>query len=138
MVHQYEMYFTNEYLEEIVADFATALNLKYDEKDLEAASEERSMRSLNNIFVIKREGCFLCTDCNDRDYIFPLIVRCQDNDADKIKESMLKWDNKIREEYYQELTEEIEDVYNVNDGSTLLSQIERIYHISIYDEFIKG
>ncbi len=98
MVHQYEMYFTNEYLEEIVADFATVLNLKYDEKDLVAASEERSMRSLNNIFVIKREGCFLCIDCNDRDYIFPLIVRCQDNDADKIKESMLNWDNKIREE----------------------------------------
>lgn len=137
MVHQYEMYFTNEYLEEIVADFAMILKLKYHEKDLETASEEQNMRSLNNIFVIKREGCFLCIDCNDRDYIFPLVVRCQDNDADKIKESMLKWDNKIREEYYQELTEEIDDVYNVNDGSTLLSQIERIYHISIYDEFIK-
>ena len=50
---------------------------------------------------------------------------------------MLKWDNKMREEYYQELTEEIEDVYNVNDGSTILSQIERVYRISIYDEFIK-
>lgn len=137
MVHQYEMYFTNEYLEEIVADFAAVLNLKYDEKDLEAASEERNMRSLNNLFVMKRDGCFLCIDCNDRDYIFPLVVRCQDNDADRIKESMLRWDNKIREEYYQELTREIEDVYHVNDGSTLLSQIERIYHISIYDKFIK-
>lgn len=64
-------------------------------------------------------------------------MRCQDSDADKIKAAMLKWDNKMREEYYQELTEEIEDVYNVNDGSTILSQIERVYRISIYDEFIK-
>ena len=137
MIHQYEMYFTNEYLEEIVEDFASVLKLKYDVKDVETASEERDTHSLKNIFVIKREGCFLCIDCNDRDYIFPLVVRCQDSDADKIKAAMLKWDNKMREEYYQELTEEIEDVYNVNDGSTILSQIERVYRISIYDEFIK-
>ena len=48
----------------------------------------------------------MCIDCNARDFIMPLVVICQDNDADKIKAAMLKWDNKIREEYYQELTEE--------------------------------
>ena len=67
----------------------------------------------------------------------PLVVICQDNDADKIKAAMLEWDNKMRDEYYQELTEEIVDVYNVKDGSTLLSEIESFYHISIFDEFIK-
>lgn len=43
-------------------------------------------------------------------------------------------DNKIREEYYQKLTEEIVDVYHVKDGTTLLSEIEGFYHIAIFDQ----
>lgn len=79
----------------------------------------------------------MCVDCNARDFIMPLVVMCQDSDVDQIKPLMLAWDNKMREEYYQKLTEEIVDVYNVKDGSTLLSEIESFYHISIYDKFIK-
>ena len=137
MIHQFEMYYANEYLEEIVADFAAVLSLKYDEKDVEIASKERDRCSLKNIFILKREGCLLCIDCNDRDFIMPLVVICQDSDIDKIKAVMLEWDNKMREEYYQELTEEIVDVYNITDGSTLLSEIESFYHISIYNQFLK-
>ena len=134
MVHQFEMYYANEYLEEIAADFAAILNLNYDEKDVEAASKERDRCSLKNLLLLKREGCLLCIDCNDRDFIMPLVVICQDNDADKMKAAMLKWDNKIREEYYQKLTEEIVDVYHVKDGTTLLSEIEGFYHIAIFDK----
>ena len=137
MIHQFEMYYANEYLEEIVADFAAVLSLKYDEKDVEIASKERDRCSLKNIFILKREGCLLCIDCNDRDFIMPLVVICQDSDIDKIKAVMLEWDNKMREEYYQELTEEIVDVYNITDGSTLRSEIESFYHISIYNQFLK-
>ena len=129
MVHQYEMYFTNEYLEEIVADFAAALNLKYDEKDVETASKSMSVRGLENLLILKRDRCFMCIDCNARDFIMPLVVMCQDSDADRIKPLMLAWDNKMREEYYQKLTAEIVDVYQVKDGSTLLSEIESFYHI---------
>lgn len=134
MLHQFEMYYANEYLEEIVADIAAILNLNYDEKDVEAASKERDRCSLKNLLLLKRDGCLLCIDCNDRDFIMPLVVICQDNDVDQIKVAMLKWDNKIRDEYYQKLTEEIVDVYHVKDGTTLLSEIERFYHIIICDQ----
>ena len=137
MIHQFEMYYANEYLEEIVADFAAVLNLKYDEKDEEIASKSLSVRGLENLLILKREGCFMCIDCNARDFIMPLVVMCQDSDVDRVKAVMLEWDNKMREEYYQELTEEIVDVYNVKDGSTLLSEIESFYHISIYNQFLK-
>ena len=137
MIHQFEMYYENEYLEEIVSDLTAVLGLTYDEKDVEAASKERDRCSLKNIIILKREDCLLCIDCNDRDFIMPLVVMCQDSDVDQIKSLMLAWDNKMREEYYQKLTEEIVDVYNVKDGSTLLSEIESFYHISIYDMFIK-
>ena len=92
MVHQYEMYFTNEYLEEIVADFAAALNLKYDEKDVETASKSMSVRGLENLLILKRDRCFMCIDCNARDFIMPLVVMCQDSDADRIKPLMLAWE----------------------------------------------
>ena len=131
------MYFTNEYLEELVEVFASILNLKYDEKDVEIASTSLSVHGLENVLLIKGANCLLCIDCNARDYICPLVIMCQDNDADKIKAAMLEWDNKIREEYYQKRREEIVDVYNVKDGSTMLSEIERFYNISIHDEFIK-
>lgn len=137
MIHQFEIYYANEYLEEIVADFAAALNLKYDEKDVEIASKSMSVRGLESLLILKRDGCFMCVDCNARDFIMPLVVMCQDSDVDQIKPLMLAWDNKMREEYYQKLTGEIVDVYNVKDGSTLLSEIESFYHISIYDKFIK-
>lgn len=138
MIHQFEMYYANEYLEEIVADLAAVLGLTYDEKDVEAASKERDRCSFKNIFILKREDSFLCIDCNDRDFIMPLVVMCQDSDVDQIKPLMLAWDNKMREEYYQKLTEEIVDVYNVKDGSTLLSEIESFYHISISRQFQMG
>lgn len=46
MIHQFEMYYANEYLEEIVEDLAAVLGLTYDEKDVEAASKERDRCSL--------------------------------------------------------------------------------------------
>ena len=136
MVHQFEMYFTNEYLEELVADFAAVLNLEYDEKDVEIASESLSVHGLENVLLLKRTGCLLCIDCNARDYICPLVVICQDNDADKIKAAMLEWDNKIRKEYGQKSREEVINVYYKNNR-TLLRQIEEYYNISIHDEFLQ-
>lgn len=46
------MYYANEYLEEIVADFAAVLNLNYDEKDVEIASKSMSVRGLENLLIL--------------------------------------------------------------------------------------
>lgn len=127
---QYEMYFTNEYVEEILDDFASILKVHYKQQDIDAAMQERDRNSLNNLLLLKSElGC-ICIDCNDKDWIYPLIVICQDGVAAKIKEIMLKWDNLIRNEYRQKLTEEICNVYGKTQ--TLLSDIEGYYGIGTH------
>lgn len=126
---QFEMYFTNEYIKEILTDLANAMKLYFQEVDVEKAMQERDKQSSNNILLVKEGERFICIDCNDKDWIFPLIVRCDENEAQKLKKIMLKWDNLIREEYDQELTSDILNVYKKDDN--LLKRIEKYYNISL-------
>lgn len=71
----------------------------------------------------------ICIDCNDNDWIYPLVVQCHEAEADVIKKIMLKWDNFIREEYGQELTVDIQNVYGKD--FTLLRNIEKYYNTKI-------
>ena len=126
---QYEMYFTNEYIEEILSDLAVIMELHFEQKDIDAAMQERDKKSLNNLLILKNESGYICIDCNDMDWIFPLVVICQEGVADKIKRIMLRWDNLIRKEYGQDLTEDICNVYGKEQ--TMLSNLENYYGIAI-------
>ena len=86
--------------------------------------------------IIKGEDCLLCVDCNDKDYIFPLVAICQEKDANKLNAAILEWDNKNKKEYKQKLRERVINVF-YKDNSTLLRRIEEFYGISIHDEFLK-
>lgn len=122
---QYEMYLTNEYVEEIVHELANIMKLDVEEKYIVAAMQERDKNSPNNIYILRKDENIICIDCNDKDWIFPLVVTCQEIDADAVKKTMLKWDNLIREEYGQELTDDIHNVYGRKNN--LLNNIERYY-----------
>lgn len=126
---QYEMYFTNEYVKEILADLANFMKLHFQEEDVETAMQERDKQSKNNILLVKKDKRFICIDCNDKDWLFPLIVRCDENEAQIVKEIMMKWDNLIREEYDQELTSDMFNAYEKVDN--LLKRIERYYNITL-------
>lgn len=119
---QYEMYFTNEYVEEILHDLMSIIKIDVKKKDIEAAMQERDKNSQNNLLIFEKDWNIVCIDCNDRNWIFPLVVRCQEVYANAIKEIMLKWDNLIREEYGQELTNDMQNVYGME--KTLLNSIE--------------
>jgi hypothetical protein len=43
--------------------------------------------------------------------VFSLVVVCDESKADTIKKVMLNWDNMIREEYNQELTDDLQNLY---------------------------
>lgn len=128
-MQQFEMYFTNEYLKELVAELADAMGLPFEEAEAERAVRERDTKSSNNILFVKKGQCFICVDCNNRDWIFPLVARCDESQAGKVKEIMMKWDKLIREEYAQESTGDMLDVYGADDN--LFKKIERYYHISL-------
>ena len=122
---QYEMYFTNEYVEEIIHELADIMKVNVNEKDIAVAMQERDKNSPNNLYILRENENVICIDCNDKDWIFPLVVKCQEIDADAVKATMLKWDNLIREEYGQELTDDIHNVYGKKN--TLLNSIAEYY-----------
>ena len=130
LVKQYEMYFTNEYTEEIIDEIADTLNVKYDKDLLYGAIKENDKTSLNNIFILNtNEGCVI-VDCNNKDWIYSLIIISIDSLAEEVCKVMLKWDNDIREEYGQELVLYERDVFGKSD--TLLDSIEEYYKQKIY------
>lgn len=122
---QYEMYFTNEYIEEIIHELANIMKVDVNEKDIAIAMQERDKNSPNNLYILRENENVICVDCNDKDWIFPLVVKCQEKDAVAMKAVMLKWDNLIREEYGQELTDDICNVYGKKN--TVLNSIEEYY-----------
>ena len=108
---QYEMYFTNEYTEEIIDELAEIFKVKYDKSLLHQAIKEIDKSSINNIFVINIDESCIIVDCNNRDWIYSLIVISTDFFANSVSEIMMKWDNEIRKEYGQELVLCEQDVY---------------------------
>lgn len=126
---QYEMCFTNEYTEEIIVDLAREMHLPYLREDFLIAWNERDTHSPKNLFMIKDKARFICINCNDRDWIFSLVVVCDESEADTIKKVMLNWDNMIREEYNQELTEDLQNLYGQDD--TFLKHMEKFYNVKL-------
>lgn len=122
---QFEMYFTNEYVEEIIRELANIMKLGVKENDIAVAMQEIDKNSARNLYILRENENTICIDCNDKDWIFPLVVKCQEENADEVKAVMLKWDNLIRKEYGQELTEDIPNVYGKKN--TLLNSIEEYY-----------
>lgn len=130
---QYEMYFTNEYIEEIVHELANIMKLNVKEDGIKAAMQERDKNSPNNLYILGKKENIIYIDCNDRDWVFPLVVKCQEKDSEAVRAVMLKWDNLIREEYGQELSDDIPNVYGKDN--TLLNSINRYYYNTISKGF---
>jgi len=126
------MYFTNEYLFDIIDEISDLMGINYDKDKLSRAFEVDDTQSVENLFIVHNiinPEYFICVDCNNKDWIYPLVVRCSISQKDSVNRCMLQWDNKIREEYGQKLTESINDSYN--NADSLLKRIEANYSIQI-------
>ena len=124
---QYEMYFTNEYTEEIISDLCNIMKLPYSDEKVNKAMSEKDIYSKDNLLIIQNEECFICTNCSNIDYIYPLIIRCPDVLSEAVNQCMFTWDQQIRLEYCQEPSKGIPNVYG-NDN-TLLKYLEDVYQM---------
>ena len=122
------MFFTNEYTEEILDELTKIFNTKFDKASLERAVNESDILSPNNVFRMNINDNRIVIDCNNKDWIYSLIVITNESFAKEVSKTMLKWDNYIRKEYEQELIIEESDVFGKSD--TLLNKIERYYCFS--------
>ncbi|MEH2954616.1 hypothetical protein VV089_16775 [Candidatus Merdisoma sp. JLR.KK011] len=50
------------------------MSLHIEETRIEKAIREKDKNSQNNLFFLKENGQFICVDCNDNDWIFPLVI----------------------------------------------------------------
>lgn len=130
---QYEMCFAGEYLEEIVRDLCAVMPLMMPEGSIRRARRERDLNSLRNLLLLGGEEEFICVDCNDRDWIFPLVVRCRTGYADEVRAVMQRWDKSVRLVYGQSASEDMRDVYG--GEHTILGCLEEYYHMKIGDMF---
>ncbi|MBA4538763.1 hypothetical protein H1Z61_16925 [Bacillus aquiflavi] len=133
-MRQYEMYFTNEYLLEIMDDISTIMKIDYDREKLLKSYESENIGNIDNLFVARDANnpeYFICVDCDNKDWIYPLVVRCSEKQQDCVNKCMLQWDNNIREEYGQELTERINNSFGNGNKDTLLKRIELKYDVKI-------
>ncbi|MGC6768494.1 hypothetical protein [Enterococcus sp. LJL51] len=130
-MYQYEIYFANDYLFEIMTDLSQIMGIKYDNDKLQKVFKFKEKNNAENLFISYEENrqYFICIDCDNVDWIYPLIVRCSVKQHEGVNKCMLEWDNRIREEYGQDLTERIGNSYGNED--TLLKRIESKYKISI-------
>ena len=126
---QYEICFANEFAEEVIMELTKEMQLPYLREDFLTAWNERNMRSPRNLYIARKKDRLICLDCNDRDWLFTLVVICNENEAESIKRIILEWDNRSREEYGQKLTKDLKNWYGVPDS--LLRIIEQEYHISL-------
>lgn len=100
--------------------------LDADREDaITAAIQEKDKSSYHNLYILGEKENIIYIDCNNRDWIFPLVVKCQENVSGAVRTAMLKWDNLIRGEYGQKLMNDIHNVYGKDN--TLLNNINRDY-----------
>ena len=66
---QYEMFFTNEYTEEILDELTKIFNTKYDKASLERAVNESDILSPNNVFRMNINDNRIVIDCNNKERI---------------------------------------------------------------------
>ena len=126
----YEITFANEYTEDVLKEVSIVMDLHYNNEDLKKCISERNMRSINNLFTLKSNKKMVCIDCNDRDWLFLICIISNENEAVKVKEVLLKWDNISREEYSQQLRNDLDnEYYNPN---SYLKQIEKFYNIRLW------
>lgn len=128
---QYEICIANEYAEDVIMELTKAMQLPYLREDFLTAWNERNKRSSRNLYITRKKDRLICLDCNDRDWLFTLVVICNENEAEFIKRIILKWDNRCREEYGQELTKELKNCYGAPDS--LMRITEQEYHISLME-----
>jgi len=132
MWFQYEMFFTNEYIFELIKELSQIMHIEYNESMVMRAFKCIDNASKESIFIARNVddySLFICVDCNNKDWIYPLIVRCNEITNIAVNECMLRWDNKIREEYGQKLTVSIEN--SINNEDTLLGRLEKFYNINV-------
>lgn len=129
---EYAICFPNEYTEDIVIDVGKVANIEIDMERLNTAMQNDGSPGEECVCVfrdLKDKRCFILIDCQNSDYLYGIVVRCYKKDSDRIKHVLSKWRRSVREDYGQEVQEELAD--SINNEKSLFNAIVRVHRLKI-------
>lgn len=115
-MYQYEISIAVEYCELLVPDLAHELGVFFDELLYKKAVYERDSKSLDNIFILSNQECTVYINCNNRDWLYSVVVVGKGQENRQIADILIKWDTKCRMEYGQKIYD-LENAYGKNETS---------------------
>lgn len=115
-MYQYEISIAVEYCELLVPDLAHELGVFFDELLYKKAVYERDSKSLDNIFILSNQECTVYINCNNRDWLYSVVVVGQGQENRQVADILIKWDTKCRMEYGQKIYD-LENAYGKNETS---------------------
>ena len=128
-MYQYEICIAVEYCELLVSDLAHELGVFFDEQKYKKAMYERDFKSLDNLFIFSNQECTVYVDCNNRDWLYSVIVMGEGKENKKIEDILITWDTKCRLEYGQKIAGYIENDFGKKES--LLNSICKTYDFDI-------
>lgn len=128
-MYQYEICIAVEYCELLVSDLAHELGVFFDEQKYKKAMYERDSKSLDNLFIFSNQECTVYVDCNNRDWLYSVIVMGEGKENKKIEDILTKWNTKCRIEYGQKVYGYLENRYR--KSNTMLNFICKFYNYDI-------
>ncbi|WP_139488182.1 hypothetical protein [Brevibacillus dissolubilis] len=131
---QYEINAPNEYMEDIIKELGEVMNIPIDFQELNGVFERVIENQwFSEIFIAKDPKdprCFILVELKSNDYIYGFVIRCNKTNFIKAKETLLKWEQFCKKEYYQpNIPNDLDDVFMRED--TLLKRIVQTYGIDL-------
>lgn len=119
----------DDFLEKVVMDLANIMNLIVDFNEIQEAAKNDGEPGEHCVRIFKKENSFLLVDVQNNDFLKSIVVRCEDDDSQRIWDAITKWDILAREKYNQSGESNIRDSYGVDNN--MLSVILNLHGISI-------
>lgn len=126
---QFESGVPNEYLKDLTKEVASAIGITIDVSRIDRAAENEGEPGENCVCIFRKNESFVLVDVQNNDWIMGFVVRCEDCDAEVARNIVLKWDKITREQYHQDIPEDIEDRFGKE--KSLLNDIIKVHGISI-------
>lgn len=128
-MYQYEICIANEYCELLVPELAHEMGVFFDELLYKNTVYERDSKSLDNIFILSNQECTVYVDCNNRDWLYGVVVIGEGEENKQIADILIRWNTKCRMEYGQKIYGYLENRYGKKD--TMLNFMYKFYNCDL-------
>ncbi|MGE5417104.1 MAG: hypothetical protein ACM3UZ_10270 [Acidobacteriota bacterium] len=126
---QYECCLPGEYLGDISYELSTKMAIDIDYGIIEETAKNDGEPGEQCLAIFRKGESFVLMDLRSIDWLYAIVVRCEDDISEDVKAVMLKWDIEARKHYHQETRDDLED--RLGKEKSLLNDIVKVHGITI-------